>query len=141
MRGPGRPARECDANSTGERFAAKRLTSLRKSNQPLGLDLHDPKYSYMTSTRSTFFRQSGWMIVATTTSGVFMYVVHVVAASKMDSAEYAVFATLIKVFLLLSFPAIGLQVIFTQQAAAAVSEPGQRQVAAAARAALRGTFL
>ena len=82
----------------------------------------------MMSTRSTFFRQSGWMIVATTASGAFMYAVHVAAASKMDTAEYAVFAALLKVFLLMSFPAIGLQVIFTQQAAAAVSESEQRQV-------------
>ncbi len=81
------------------------------------------------------------MIVASTISGVFMYLVHVVAASKMDPAEYAVLAALLKVFLLMSFPAIGLQVIFTQQAAAAVSESERRQVAAAARFALRGTFL
>jgi hypothetical protein len=69
-----------------------------------------------------------------------MYAVHVVA-SQMDPAEYAVFAALLKVFLLMSFPAIGLQVIFTQQAAAALAESEQRTVAAAARSAMRGTFV
>ncbi len=95
----------------------------------------------MSSTRSTFFRQSGWLTVATIATGAFMYLVHVVAAPRMTRDEYAVFAALLKVFLLMSFPAVGLQVIFTQQAAAALSETELRRVAAAARASLRGTFL
>jgi len=93
-----------------------------------------------TESKLTFFRQSGWLIVATTASGVFMMAVHVVV-NRMDPAEYGVFFTLLRVILLMGFPAGGLQTVFAQQAAAAISEGEARRLSEAARAVLRGTFV
>jgi O-antigen/teichoic acid export membrane protein len=90
--------------------------------------------------KRTFFRQGGWMIVATTAGGVLMAAVHMVVTGKMDSSEYAVFSALLRIFLLMGFPAGGLQTVFAQQAAAALSESEQRQLTGAVRAVLRGTF-
>ena len=90
--------------------------------------------------RMTFFRQSGWMVVANTLCGVFMAAVHPFA-SMMPPAEYSVFFTLLRLFTLLAIPAAGLQTIFAQQTAAAVTEAQQRELAGAARAILTGTFL
>jgi len=115
------------------------MASAPQSGVAASLCHRTPKHLFMSSTRSTFFRQSAWLILATTVNGVFMIAVHMVA-SQIQSAEYAVFGTLLKVFLLMSFPAVGLQVIFTQQAAAAVSETERHRVAAATRALLQGTL-
>lgn len=78
--------------------------------------------------------------MATTASGVFMSAVHIVAA-RMEPAEYEVFATLLKVFLLMSLPTVGLQVVFAQQAAGAHDALEQGRLATATRMVLRGTFL
>jgi O-antigen/teichoic acid export membrane protein len=91
-----------------------------------------------------FFRQSGWMVVATTASGVLMYAVHKVATIEglgMSAAEYGVFTTLLQVLNLMSVPAIGLQLTFVQQTASMTSEAHRRELAGAYRALLRGTFL
>jgi O-antigen/teichoic acid export membrane protein len=88
----------------------------------------------------TFFRQSGWMVLATVAGGFFMMAVHTVVSKPMLAAEYAVFVALLRVFLLMGFPAGGLQVVFAQQAAASVTEPEQRQLSGATRSVLRGTF-
>ncbi|MFO1496791.1 MAG: hypothetical protein U1G07_00085 [Verrucomicrobiota bacterium] len=88
----------------------------------------------------SFFRQSGWLVMATVASGVFMSAVHVVVNKPMKESEYTLFATLLRVFLLMGFPAGGLQVVFAQQAAAAVSEAEARRLSETARAVLRGTF-
>lgn len=94
-----------------------------------------------TAERLTFFRQSGWMVVATVLGGMFMTAVHVVVNKPMIESEYALFYTLLRIFLLLGFPAGGLQIVFARQAAAAVSELEERRLAAATRAVLVGTFL
>ena len=44
----------------------------------------------------TFFRQSGWLVIATLAGGVFFYAVHIFA-SKMPSSEYGVFNALLQV--------------------------------------------
>jgi O-antigen/teichoic acid export membrane protein len=89
----------------------------------------------------TFFRQSGWMVMATVAGGIFMSAVHMVVSKPMIPAEYAVFSALLRVFLLMGFPAGGLQVVFAHQAAAAVSEEEQHKLSASTRAVLRSTFL
>ncbi len=89
----------------------------------------------------TFFRQSGWMVVATVAGGFFMSAVHVVVNKPMTEAEYGVFSALLRVYLLMGFPAGGLQIIFAQQAAATLSEPEERLLSQATRSVLRATFL
>jgi O-antigen/teichoic acid export membrane protein len=89
----------------------------------------------------TFFRQSGWMVMATVAGGFFMSAVHVVVNKPMTESEYAVFFALLRVFLLMGFPAGGLQVVFAQQAAAAVSEREEQRLAQTTRSVLRAAFL
>jgi O-antigen/teichoic acid export membrane protein len=90
-------------------------------------------------TKGSFFRQSGWLMIATVGAGVFMTLVHTVA-SRMDPAEYGVFFTLLRCLILTSIPAAGLQTIFVHQAAAAITEQQARELAYTTRAVLGGIF-
>ncbi|MBU6400350.1 MAG: hypothetical protein KGS61_08530 [Verrucomicrobia bacterium] len=91
--------------------------------------------------RATFFRQSGWLVVATVSSGVFMTATQVVANRWMHPAEYGVWFTLLRVYLMLSIPSVGLQIIFAQQAAAAISRSQHRQLVRSLRATAQATFI
>lgn len=93
-----------------------------------------------TQSKHSFFRQSGWMIIATSLMGFFMYAVHIFAR-RMPDAEYGVFVTLLQALNMMGIPAIGLQSVFAQQAAAAISEAQEKQLKAALRVVLQGTFL
>ena len=90
---------------------------------------------------TTFFRQSGWLVVATVSGGVFMVATQVVANRWMEPVEYGVWFTLLRIYLLMSIPSAGLQIIFAQQAAAAVSDRQHHELARTVRATLQGTFL
>ena len=93
------------------------------------------------SSKLTFFRQSGWLVLATLAGGVFMTAVHVVVSRRMDPAEYGVFFTLLRVYLLMGIPAAGLQTVFTQQTAAALDPPAQARLHHTTRAVLAGIFV
>lgn len=88
----------------------------------------------------SFFRQSGWMVMATTLSGVFMYAVHFPAISRLSESEYGVFTTLLTILNIMLIPALGLQTVFTQQSAAALREEERRKLAGTVRAVLCLTF-
>ena len=84
-----------------------------------------------TESKATFFRQSGWVALATVLGGVFLTAVHIVASSKhrgMTEAEYSIFITLLRVQLLISIPAAGLQAMFARQTAAVSSDKERRQL-------------
>ena len=85
--------------------------------------------------QATFFRQSGWVALATVLGGVFLIAVHIVATSQMgmDGPEYSVFVTLLRVQLLISVPAAGLQVMFASQTASATSPKELRQLTTSIR--------
>ena len=87
-----------------------------------------------------FFRQSGWMMIATTAGGALMYAVHTIAR-QMPKEEYGVFTTLVQIVTLMSIPAVGLQSIFAQQAAASLNPEHERELAGVTRSVLRGTIL
>src|SRR6266498_5049811 len=87
----------------------------------------------------TFFRQSGWMVIATTVSGALMFAVHK-SAKQMGSAEYGVFVTLLQVLNLMGIPAVGLQLQFVQQTVAALDAGKRAELTGAMRALLRATF-
>ena len=92
--------------------------------------------------KMAFFRQSGWMVIATTASGVFMFAVHKVAKTMpLETGEYGLFTTLLQVVAQMGIPAIGLQVVFAHQAASALNETHERQLAGVLRKVLFGTFL
>jgi O-antigen/teichoic acid export membrane protein len=90
--------------------------------------------------KASFFRQSIWMVIATVAGGVFMSAVHFFA-NTMDRSEYAVFCTLLRIYLLMSIPTAGLQSLFAQQTAASLTEAADRGLAGETRAVLRATFL
>ena len=101
----------------------------------------------MKETRASFFKQSGWMVIATVAGGVFMTLVHILATSEtlmkpaaMQPTEYSVFATLLKVYLLIGIPAGGLQTVFAQQTAAAQKDEERRQLAQTTQSVLQMTF-
>lgn len=87
----------------------------------------------------TFFRQSGWLMIATTAGGALMFAVHSVA-QRMPKDEYGVFTTLLQTVTLMSIPAVGLQSVFAQQAAASLATHHERQLAGTVRAVLRAGF-
>ncbi len=91
--------------------------------------------------RLTFFRQSGWLVVATVASGVFMTATHVVVSQWLDPAEYGLWLTLLRVYLFMSIPSAGLQIIFAQQTAAAISPRHHHELAHTVRTTLKITFI
>lgn len=88
----------------------------------------------------SFFRQSGWMVIATFAGGLFMTAVHTVAR-KMGAQDYATFVTLLRALIILAIPSSALQTVFAQQAAAATDEDRERTLAATTRAIFLWTFL
>jgi O-antigen/teichoic acid export membrane protein len=88
----------------------------------------------------TFFRQSGWLMFATVASGAFMFAVHFFS-KKIPEAEYGFYGTLLAMLNLMTMPTLGLQMVFAQQTAAAITEQQRSQLASTTRAVLLGTFV
>jgi O-antigen/teichoic acid export membrane protein len=88
----------------------------------------------------TFFRQSGWLVLATGASGAFMMGTQMVAYRWMDPAEYGAWVTLLRIYLLMSIPSTGMQITFAQQTAAAFTPRQQAQLATTVRATFQVTF-
>src|SRR5262245_627948 len=78
-------------------------------------------FSAMSQSRSTFFRQSGWMVLATVVSGACMFGVHPFS-KKIPESEYGIFGTMLAVLNCMAIPTLGLRMIFVQQTAAALSD-------------------
>src|SRR5205085_1267302 len=91
-------------------------------------------------TRRTFFRQSGWMVVANVVCGFLMMCVHPFA-SGMDKQEYGVFLTMLRLFTLVTIPVVTLQNVLAQQTAAAVTEERLRDLSETTRGLLKWTSL
>ena len=91
-------------------------------------------------TGTTFIRQSGWLVVATVSSGVFMTATQVVANRWMEPVEYGIWFALLRIFLLMSIPSAGLQIVIAQQTAAAVTDAHHRQLVGTLGATFRATF-
>jgi len=65
----------------------------------------------------------------------------VVANRWMTQEEYSIWFALLRIFLLMSIPSAGLQIVFAQQTAAAVTDEQYRLLAKTVRVTLRATFL
>ena len=78
----------------------------------------------------TFLRQSGWVALATVLGGVFLTAVHIVVTGPggMEETEYSTFVTLLRVQLLISIPAAGIQTLLARQSAAANSPEEVREL-------------
>jgi O-antigen/teichoic acid export membrane protein len=92
------------------------------------------------NSKSAFFRQSSWMVIATFAGGLLMAMVHTVAR-KMGSQEYSTFVSLLRLLIILGVPAAALQTIFARQAAAVTNGQEEEQLRATTRAILTWTFL
>ena len=89
--------------------------------------------------KSVFFKQSGWLVIATFTGGFFMMMNHPVAAKMGD--DYSAFVALLRLVLLMGAPFAAMQTIFARQAAAATDKNHEQQLIATTRAMLLSTFL
>jgi O-antigen/teichoic acid export membrane protein len=92
------------------------------------------------NSKSAFFRQSSWMVIATFAGGMFMALVHTVAR-KMGSQEYSTFVSLLRLLIIMGVPAAALQTIFAKQAAAVTNDQQEEQLRATTRSILTWTFL
>lgn len=84
-------------------------------------------------TQLSFFKASGWLILATMAGGVGMFLVQVVAIEWLRPQEYGLMNTLFQTLNLAMIPALGLQTVFAQQAASALKEEDNYQTIVAAR--------
>ena len=91
--------------------------------------------------RKSFFLHGGLMIVATVAGGFFMLLVQVIARYFMAAAEYSVFFALLRVYLIMGVPSGGLQTVFTQQCASALTDEQTRQLNGTTRTVLTWTFV
>jgi O-antigen/teichoic acid export membrane protein len=87
--------------------------------------------------KSSFFRQSSWMVIATFAGGACMALVHTVA-SKMGP-QYSTFVSLLRLLIIMSAPAAALQTIFARQAAMVTSDVLSQQLHATSRAVVMWT--
>ena len=108
----------------------------------------------------SFFRQSSWMLMTTVAGGVFMMALHPILQKPVEEvplgpltdflkkfvglpmlpSEYSLYNTLIPILGILGIPATGLQAIFAQQTASAVTDAQQRQLRSTVRVVLAATF-
>jgi O-antigen/teichoic acid export membrane protein len=92
----------------------------------------------------SFFRQSGWMLLATSIAGAFFMLVHTPASSMVGNAadpaagkaQYALFVTLLDSMILLSIPALGLERVFAQLTASAIDDRRKAELRSAVRRVL-----
>lgn len=88
--------------------------------------------------RSSFFRQSGWLMIANIAAGMMMWAVHPLA-KKMPDAEYAIFGALLS--LVMSIPTMPLQMVVAQQTAKALVTGERARLAGITQLLLGGTFM
>ncbi|MDB6058465.1 MAG: Polysaccharide biosynthesis protein, partial [Verrucomicrobiales bacterium] len=81
------------------------------------------------------------MVIATVGGGLFMTAVHTVAGKKMLPDEYSAFYALLRFFIWMGIPAAGLQNVFAQQSAAALTDEKEHQLAGTTRAILGAMFV
>jgi O-antigen/teichoic acid export membrane protein len=92
--------------------------------------------------RTTFFRQSGWLFFATIVSGMCMFGVHPFSQkTKLPDSEYGVYGTMLAVLGCMAIPSVGLKMVFVQSAAGAVTDELRCQVRGTTRGVLSGTFV
>jgi O-antigen/teichoic acid export membrane protein len=85
--------------------------------------------------KSSFFRQSAWMMIAALVGGGCFSLVQVIA-TKMPGREALTFSMLMDLVAQLAIPVIGLQTAFAQQTVLALQEKREASLAGAARQSL-----
>ena len=90
--------------------------------------------------RKAYFRQSTWMMTATVVSGGCMFLVHPLN-SRLPTGEYSAFGTMLQLLQWLAIPSVGLQMVFAQLSAAAVTDQQRRELHGAVRTVFKVTGL
>src|ERR1039458_5521032 len=89
---------------------------------------------------AVFFRQSGWLMIATIAGGAMTFGVHFLTKSNsVPKSQYAAFGRLLMVVACL--PTMPLHMIFAQQSALALATGRERQLAGMIRLAWLWTFI
>ena len=83
----------------------------------------------MSQGRTTFFQQSGWMLLATVAAGGGMALVQWYAGKTLSGAELGVYGALLGALGQIGIPVLGLQSVFAHQAASAVTPQRERELA------------
>ena len=91
-----------------------------------------------TAHRASFFRQSGWMMIATVAGGMFMTAVHLLSRA-MPASQYGEFGALLSVAMFI--PAMPLQMVLAEQTARARALHREHELSGLIRAAWLGTFV
>ncbi len=97
-----------------------------------------PPVSNAAAHKASFFRQSGWLMIANITGGILMWAVHFLS-KLIPKPEYAVFGVLLAVAMCI--PTMPLQVVLAHQTAEALATGRERQLAGKIRLVFLGTFL
>src|SRR5215469_5619978 len=87
---------------------------------------------------AAFFRQSGWMMMATILAGMLTFGLHFLN-KKISDADYAIFVTLMA--MVTCVPTMPLQMVFAQQSAEALAVNRERQLAGMIRLAWMWTVV
>jgi len=88
--------------------------------------------------RASFFRQSGWLMIATVGGGVFMTAVHLLSHA-IPKGEYGQFVAFLSVTMFI--PGMPLQMVLAQQTARALALHREHELSGLIRAAWLGTFV
>src|ERR1041385_8436726 len=88
--------------------------------------------------RSSFFRQSGWLMIANIGGGALMWAVHFLN-KRLETGQYGDFGVFLAVLMLL--PNIPLQMVLTQQTAKAIATNTVHELSGVIRMFLLGTGL
>src|SRR5437588_4765555 len=88
--------------------------------------------------RASFFRESGWLMIANVTGGALNWAVHFMA-KRTGPTEYGVFLAFLAVAMCI--PSMPLQLVFAQQTAKGIATDRQPQLARLIRLTWLATFL
>ena len=88
--------------------------------------------------RASFFRQSGWLMIATVGGGAFMTLVHLLSQS-MPKGEYGQFVAFLAVAMFI--PVLPFQMVLAQQTAKALALGREHELSGLIRAAWLGSFV
>ncbi|HVU99934.1 MAG TPA: hypothetical protein VHH88_01140 [Verrucomicrobiae bacterium] len=88
--------------------------------------------------RASFFRQSGWLMIANIGGGILMWAVHFLS-KRIPNSEYGLFGVLLSV--VMCIPTMPLQMVMTHQTAQAIARNRLRELAGMIRWITAGTFL
>ena len=97
-----------------------------------------PKGERPTEERTSFFRQSGWLMIANVVGGIFTWAVHFLS-KPLGPTEYGLFVALLSVTMCI--PTMPLQMVLAQQTAKATALGRERELSGMVRLVWLGTFV